>query len=52
MKGCNLQPGPDKFYLDGEDMQATGNEMLGRVSGVVIVLRGAVQVVVRWALLW
>ena len=38
--GCSLQPGPDKFYLDGEDMQTKGKGICGRASGVVSYTRG------------
>ena len=40
LRGCNLQPGPDKFYLDGDDMHATTSQKYCRVSGVVIVSQG------------
>lgn len=40
VRGCNLQPGPDKFYLDGDDMQATRSDLCLWGSGVVILCKG------------
>jgi hypothetical protein len=47
MKGCNLRPGPGSCYLDGDDMQAIAREISSVVSGLLIVYRGAMRVVVR-----
>jgi hypothetical protein len=49
MRGCNLRPGPGSCYLDGDDMQATANE-LSSVVGLLIVYRGAMRFVVQRAL--
>ena len=39
-RGCNLQPGPDKFYLDGGDMQANRRGVYGRLRGAASHTRG------------
>lgn len=31
--GCNLGPGPRRFYLDGDDMQAGWNEVYPDTAG-------------------
>lgn len=48
----NLQPGLDKFYFDGDDMQAIFVGLFVKIAGVAAGYRGAPWVVVCAALLW